>query len=106
MLSLIMVKLTVRKLYKLFLRIGSMEVSIIKEDKHEVTLSIDSITVAEVLRVYLVEAGADFAAWRREHPSKPAVFRIASEKGVAKTMSVAINALKKDCDALRAVMKK
>lgn len=83
-----------------------MEVSIIQEDKHEVTLSIDSITIAEVLRVYLVEAGADFAAWRREHPSKPAVFRITSEKGVAKTVSAAVSALKKDCDALRAIVKK
>ena len=83
-----------------------MEVTIVQAEKQEAVLMIDNVTVAEVLREYLVEAGADFAAWRRDHPSRPAQFRVTSEKGVAKTMNVAVSALKKDLDALKNAVKK
>jgi DNA-directed RNA polymerase subunit L len=74
-----------------------MEIEIIKQEKNEVEVKLDNITVAEVLRVYLNEQGIQFAAWRREHPDKPIVFRIQSSgKTVKKAVSDAVAAAKKD----------
>ncbi len=83
-----------------------MNVELARQDKVSAELRLDNITIAEIIRVYAVEHGADFAAWRREHPSKPVIFQIKSEKGAAKTVSAAVSALKKDLDALRAGLKK
>jgi len=84
-----------------------MNVEIVKEDKHEVEVKMDNLTVAEILRVYLNEQGVDFAAWRREHPFKPLIMRIESkDKGVKKVVGDAINAIKKDLDKLVSGIKK
>ncbi len=82
-----------------------MNIEIVKVEKGEVDLTIDNLTVAEILRAYLYEHGADFAAWRREHPSKPLVFKIKSSN-VKKSVSDAVAAIKKDCDNLLDVVKK
>lgn len=83
-----------------------MQIEIVKQDKGSVEVSLDNMTVAEVLRVYLAEQGADFVAWRREHPSKPALFKLVSEKGVGKAVSAAVAAITKECEQLRALVKK
>lgn len=84
-----------------------MNIEILSNDKHEVEFNIDNITVAEALRSYLHEAGASFAAWRREHPSKPAVMKVRSEdKTVSKVMSDAVSLLNKDCKNLISGIKK
>jgi DNA-directed RNA polymerase subunit L len=84
-----------------------MNLEVIKSEKNELEASIDNMTVAEVLRVYLYEQGVELAAWRREHPSKPAVMHIkTSGKTVQKSVSDAIAAIKKDCDALLSAIKK
>ncbi|MBS3071530.1 hypothetical protein J4408_00910 [Candidatus Pacearchaeota archaeon] len=84
-----------------------MQVEIIKEDKNQVELKIDDVTVAEVLRVYLNEQGIDFAAWKREHPSKPVTFVIKSEgKTVKKAISEAVEAIKKDLENIEKAVKK
>jgi DNA-directed RNA polymerase subunit L len=83
-----------------------MNIEVVTRDKALVELNLDNATAAEILRVYLVAQGADFAAWRREHPSKPVMLRIESEKGVGKAVSAAVSALKKDLDALRSGLKK
>jgi DNA-directed RNA polymerase subunit L len=84
-----------------------MNIEIIKSEKDELELKISNLTVAEVLRNYLYESGADFAAWRREHPSKPIIFRIQSkDKPVKKVVSDAVAAIKKDCENLLKVVKK
>ncbi|MBI2451986.1 hypothetical protein HYV50_02825 [Candidatus Pacearchaeota archaeon] len=75
-----------------------MNIEIVKQDKNEVEVKLDSITVAEILRVYLNEHGVDFAAWRREHPDKPIIMRIQSDKSVKKEVSEAVSAIKKDLD--------
>ena len=79
-----------------------MNIEIVKEDKNEIELKIDNTTIAEVLRVYLYEHGAEFAAWKREHPSKPAIMIIkaATGKSIKKIVSDAIAAIKKDADVL------
>ena len=84
-----------------------MEVEILKEGKNEVEIGVDDVTVAEVLRVYLNEQGIEFAAWRREHPSRPAVFKIqASGKTVKKAIGDAVSAIKKDLDGIEKAVKK
>ncbi len=84
-----------------------MNVEFLKNDKHDVELLVDNITVAEVLRVYLNEQGIQFAAWRREHPSKPIIFRIqSSDKTVKKAVADAVIAIKKDCEKIVSGLKK
>lgn len=84
-----------------------MNIEVISSSKDSVELKIDNLTVAEVLRVYLYEAGADYAVWRREHPSKPLIMKIDSkDKSVNKVVSEAISMIKKDCDKVLALVKK
>jgi DNA-directed RNA polymerase subunit L len=78
-----------------------MEVEILESGKNELEIKVDNLTVAEIIRVYLNEQGIEFAAWNREHPSKPAVLRVKSGKGtVKKAISDAVAGIKKDCDAI------
>ena len=84
-----------------------MNVEVISHDKHSAEFKIDNLTVAEILRIYLNESGVDFAAWRREHPSKPLIMKIQTSEGtVAKAVADASAAIKKDCDKLAALLKK
>ena len=83
-----------------------MKIDIVKQDKSSVEVSIDNVTVAELLRVYLAEQGVDFVAWKREHPSKPAIFKLVSKEGTGKAAHAAVSAITKECERLRAVVKK
>lgn len=84
-----------------------MEIEVTKTEKNLIEVQINNVTVAEVLRVYLQDAGVDKAVWRRDHPSKPAVFRIeSSDKTVKKAVGEAISALKKDLDKISSSVKK
>lgn len=82
-----------------------MEINILKSEKDEFEAGIDNVTTAEIIRVYLNNAGVDFAAWRREHPTKPVVMKIKS-KNVKKDVSGAVAAIKKDLDAITKAVKK
>lgn len=84
-----------------------MNVEIVKSEKNEVELNMDNSTIAEVMRVYLNEVGAEFAAWRKEHYSKPIVMLIKSEgKTVKKLVSEAVAAVEKDIEGMKSVVKK
>jgi DNA-directed RNA polymerase subunit L len=84
-----------------------MNIEIVKSEKNEVELKIDNVTIAEILRNYLYEQGVEFAAWRREHPSKPLILKIQSgDKNVKKAVGDAVSAIKKDCDKILAIVKK
>jgi DNA-directed RNA polymerase subunit L len=84
-----------------------MQIEIISQDKNSVELKIDNQTVAEIIRIYLNEQGIDFAAWRREHPTKPTIFRIqAKDKPVKKAVSDATSAIIKDLDKFSSLLKK
>jgi len=84
-----------------------MNVEMVKEDKHEVELKMDNLTVAEILRVYLNNQGIDFAAWRREHPFKPLTMKIESkDKSAKKAVGEAIDSIKKDLDKISSEIKK
>jgi DNA-directed RNA polymerase subunit L len=84
-----------------------MNVEVLKQEKNSVELKIDNLTVAEVLRSYLNKEGIEFAAWRREHPSKPVIFKIESSgKTVKKAVADAVVAIKKDCSKIVGALKK
>jgi len=84
-----------------------MEVKILKQEKNELEAETDNITTAEILRVYLNKQGIEFAAWRREQPSKPALIEIKSSgKTVKKEISDAASAIKKDLDKILSSVKK
>lgn len=85
----------------------NMNIEIIKQDKNEIELKIDNITVAEILREYLNRQNVDFVAWRREHPTKPVIMRIqSSEKTIKKEVSEAIESIKKDIQSWINIIKK
>ena len=84
-----------------------MEIEILKQSKNGLEVKIDNTTVAEILRVYLNKQGIDFAAWRREHPSKPAVMKIESKnKSVKNEISEAVAVIEKDLNKLLSAVKK
>jgi DNA-directed RNA polymerase subunit L len=84
-----------------------MEIEILKEEKNDIELKVDNLTIAEILRVYLNKQGVEFAAWRREHPSKPAVLKImTSGKTVKKAVAEAIAEINKDSEQFLAALKK
>jgi len=82
-----------------------MNIEIVKEEKNDLELTIDNLTIAEILRVYLNEQEVDFAAWRREHPFKPLVFKLQSAN-VRKSIGDAVSAIKKDLDKISSAVKK
>ena len=78
-----------------------MNVEVISQESGLIELRVDNLTVAEVLRVYLNENGIKFAAWRRDHLTKPVIFRIESSgKTVKKAISEAVSAINKDLNSL------
>lgn len=84
-----------------------MNTEIVNQDKNAVELHIDNLTVAEIVREYLNRQGIEFAAWKREHPSKPILFKIESSgKTVKKAVSEAVAEIKSDCDKIVAAVKK
>ncbi len=73
-----------------------MDLKIIKEDKEEIEVEIDNVTLVEVLRVYLNEDNnVIFAAWKREHPTKNPVLKVKS-KNPKKSIKDAISNATKD----------
>ena len=84
-----------------------MDVNVTLSEKDDVELKIDNPTIAELLRVYLNAQDIKFAAWRREHPSKPILMRIQTSSGtVKKAVSEAVSAINKDLDSILALVKK
>ncbi|MBS3083673.1 hypothetical protein J4423_02610 [Candidatus Pacearchaeota archaeon] len=78
-----------------------MNVEIISQESDKIELRVDNLTVAEILRVYLNEQGIKFAAWRRDHLTKPVIFKIESSgKSVKKAVSEAVSAISKDLNSL------
>ncbi|MBX4212047.1 hypothetical protein KW787_01145 [Candidatus Pacearchaeota archaeon] len=84
-----------------------MNIDVVKSEKNELEIKIDNLTVAEIIRVYLNEQGIEFAAWRREHPTKPAILKIESSGStVKKAVSDAIAAIQKDLGKVSSALKK
>ena len=75
-----------------------MEIKILKDEKDCLDIELDNLTIAEVLRAYLVKEDVKLAAWKRDNPRANPVLHIeaADPKKVLKS---AIAALEKEVDA-------
>jgi DNA-directed RNA polymerase subunit L len=84
------------------------EYEVLKNDKNEMEVAIANLTIAEVLRVYLNEdSNVEFAAWKRDHPSKPTVLRVETKgKTPKKALEDAVAKISKEADVLVSVVKK
>tara|TARA_Y100000310_G_scaffold303044_1_gene340996 strand:- start:613 stop:873 length:261 start_codon:yes stop_codon:yes gene_type:complete len=85
-----------------------MEYEILKDEKNEMEIAIANLTIAEVLRVYLNDdSSVEFAAWKRDHPSKPAVLRLETKgKTPKKALEDAVAKISKESDVLVNAVKK
>ena len=82
-----------------------MEVKIISDDKTSLEVEVGSLTIAEVLRVYLNKEGAKLAVWKRHHPTKNPVLRIEGDNP-KKILKASIATLEKEIDAASDSFKK
>jgi DNA-directed RNA polymerase subunit L len=82
-----------------------MEIKILKDEKNEMDLELNNLTIAEVLRVYLNKEGVDLAAWKRDHPFKSPVLHIKADNP-KKIVKKAIESMEKDIDSVSTEFKK
>ena len=85
-----------------------MEVEVIESKGNALEIQLDDLTIAEVLRVYLhKDSSVEFAAWKREHPTKPIVLRIETKgKTPKKALEDAVSLIEKDSEKFLEEMKK
>jgi len=85
-----------------------MNINIIKSEKEELQIEIDSITIAEILREYLnKDDDVKLAAWRREHPNKNPVLLVKTKgKTAKKAVADAISQIEKESTKLLSDFKK
>lgn len=75
-----------------------VDVNILKSDKNELQVELDSLTLVEILRVYLnQDSSVEFAAWKRDHPTHKPILKIVS-KSPKKALKSAISLIVKDLD--------
>jgi len=75
-----------------------MEVKIINEEKGILDVEIGSLTIAELLRVYLNKEGAKLAVWKRNHPTENPVLHIVADNP-KKILKKAIAKIEKEIDS-------
>lgn len=85
-----------------------MEIKILKAEKDEMEVELPSVTIVEVLRVYLNEdPKVSFAAWRRDHPTEKPVLKVKTKgKTAKKAINDAISSIDKELDKILAGFKK
>jgi DNA-directed RNA polymerase subunit L len=79
-----------------------MEINVLKSEKDEMEFEIESLTLAEILRVYLnKDSAVTFAAWKRDHPTKKPVMSVKTKgKAAKKAIDDAVSAITKDLDRI------
>lgn len=79
-----------------------MEINILESSKDEIKVEFASLTMAEILRVYLnKDSSVTFTAWKREHPTKNPVLLVKTKgKTAKKAINDAVNSITKDLDKL------
>ena len=82
-----------------------MDIKILKDEKTELDVEVSSLTIVEVLRVYLNKEGAKLAVWKRDHPTKNPVLHIEGDNP-KKILKKAIASLEKEIDGAVADFKK
>lgn len=82
--------------------------NILKDSKEELELEIGSLTLVEILRVYLnKDSSVTFAAWKREHPTKKPILAVRTKgKTPKKAINDAIALITKDLENIETDFKK
>ena len=85
-----------------------MEINVLKSSKDEIEVKLGSLTIAEILRVYLnKDSSVTFAAWKREHPTEKPILLVKTKgKTAKKAINDAVNSITKDLDNLEGDFKK
>ena len=85
-----------------------MEMKILKDEKEEIEIEFDDVTLPEILRVYLnKDPGVSFVAWKREHPTKNPILLVKTKGRVAKkAVNDAVEEITKDLDKTLSDFKK
>ena len=85
-----------------------MEVKILKNAKEEIEFQLESLTLAELLRVYLnKDSAVNFAAWKRKHITENPIMLVKTKgKTAKKALNDAVSAATKDLDKLETDFKK
>ncbi len=85
-----------------------MNVNVLNSSKDEIELEVDNLTLVEILRVYLnKDSSVNFAAWKREHPTKNPILKVQTKgKTAKKALNDAVSAITKDLDKLESDFKK
>jgi DNA-directed RNA polymerase subunit L len=79
-----------------------MEIEILKDEKNELDVKVNDLTVVELLRHYLNKNGADLAVWRKEHLDEAPVLHIEAPnpkkllKDTIKNLQKEISAIESD----------
>ena len=82
--------------------------NILKESKEEIEVELESLTLVELLRVYLnKDSSVTFAAWKREHPTKKPILAVKTKgKTPKKAINDAISVITKDLEKIEDDFKK
>lgn len=85
-----------------------MEINILKNEKDMMEVELESLTISEILRVYLnKDSDVIFAAWKREHPTKKPILLVKTKgKTAKKALDEAVSAITKDLENIEAEFKK
>ena len=85
-----------------------MEVKILNDEKDALEIEIESVTLAELFKVYLnMASGVEFAAWRRRHPTENPILSLKTKgKTAKKSLKDAIAKITKDLDNVGSDFKK
>jgi DNA-directed RNA polymerase subunit L len=85
-----------------------MEINVLESSKDEIKVEIDSLTIVEILRVYLnKDSSVVLAVWKREHPTKKPVLTVRTKgKAAKKAVDDAVSAITKELDSIVADFKK
>ena len=77
-----------------------MEINILESDKNGIEVQIGSVSMAEILRVYLnKDSSVSFVAWKREHPIDNPILKVQTKgKTPKKAINNAVSAIEKDLD--------
>ena len=85
-----------------------MEINILKSSKNEIEFEIESLTIVEILRVYLnKDPAVNFVVWKREHPTEKPIMVVKTKgKTAKKAINDAVNSITKELDKLENDFKK
>ena len=77
-----------------------MDIKVLKNSKEEIEVEINSVTIAEILRVYLnKDSTVAFAAWKRKHYTEKPILAVKTKgKAAKKAIDDAVKAITKDLD--------